>query len=111
MPSLDLSSNSCAVFKGPTHRDGHDACEAERMNPSNSSPRRTVSIQRLSVRTFGWLSFLRKSAVLEDRQPKRPSLARIPKQLPLSWTKHRPPLGCFRGIAMIERHSAAYPPQ
>ena len=30
------------------------------------------------------------SAILEGRQPKGPSLARIPKLLPLSWTEHRP---------------------
>ena len=33
------------------------------------------------------------SAILEGRQPKGLSLARIPKLLPLSWTEHRPLLG------------------
>ena len=33
------------------------------------------------------------SAILEGRQPKGLSLAKIPKLLPLSWIKHRPLLG------------------
>src|SRR3984957_4016709 len=77
MPSLDLSSNSCAAFKRPTHRDGHDACKAEHMNPSNSSPRRTVCIQRLSVWTVGWLSFLGSHISCPGRQVTKKAFAGV----------------------------------
>jgi hypothetical protein len=34
------------------------------------------------------------SAVLESKQPAGPTLARVPKLLPLSWMEHRRLLGC-----------------
>jgi site-specific DNA recombinase len=38
------------------------------------------------------------SAILEGRQPKELSLARIPKLLPLSWIEHRRLLGCVAAV-------------
>ena len=74
MPSLDLSSNSCAAFKRPTHRDGHDACEAEHMNPSNSLPRRT-SLHPKVVRQDLRLAFLSPEVSHPGRQATKKAFA------------------------------------
>jgi hypothetical protein len=44
-----LSTGGCFLFK------------PDRISPSNSSPRRTASIPRWSVRDFGWRFFRRTS--------------------------------------------------
>jgi hypothetical protein len=54
---------------------GYNSCKTEHMSPSNSSPRRTVSIPKSFVRDCDWLFFPPKSPQQSWRQAARRAFA------------------------------------